>query len=104
VIPEAAIAMILPAILGWGAFSWRKSEQAIEIAQKANERVDAVELKMAEDYLSKLEFREQMNQLFATLSRFENKIDKIADYNHELMEFRLYGWRNTTSNDNNPDG
>ena len=98
-IPETLLAMMVPAVLGWGAYSWRRSEVAIDIAQKANLRADAVELKMAEEYLSKIEFREQMNQLFATLNRFENKIDKLTDLNHDAMEYRMYGWRNTKDNE-----
>lgn len=91
--PEYVAAIIVSSALGWGGFVWRKSEKATELAHKCHARIDAVELKMAEDYLSKIEFREQMTQLFNTLNRFENKLDKLTDIQYDLAT------RHTINND-----
>lgn len=63
------------AMLGWGGFTWRRAEKALEAAERAADRTDKLELKLAEKYLSKQEFEQQMERLFRTLARFEEKLD-----------------------------
>ncbi len=41
----------------------------------ADRRMDALELKVAENYVTKQEFREQFVELFRVLNRLEDKID-----------------------------
>lgn len=67
--------MALAAMLGWGGFTWRRAESAMETAMKAHDSVDRLELKLAEKYLTKEDFEAQMDRLFKTLARFEEKLD-----------------------------
>lgn len=73
--PEYILATITTLVLGWGGFTWRRSEQALDAAMKASDATDKLELKLAEKYLTKDEFEYQMERLFKTLSRFEEKLD-----------------------------
>lgn len=76
--PEYVFAFALTAILGWGGFTWRKAENAVQIALKAENATDKLELKLAEKYLSKEEFEMQMDRLFKILTRLEEKLDYHA--------------------------
>lgn len=73
--PEYLIATFAAALLGWGGFTWRRAEAAIESAQEAANQVDRVELKMAENYLTRKEFELSMDRIFSTLERLEKKLD-----------------------------
>ena len=75
--PEYLVAMLVTAVLGWGSFTWRRADKALDSAERANDRTDKLELKVAENYLSKAEFQQRMDELFSTLTRFENKIDNL---------------------------
>lgn len=65
----------MTAVLGWGGFTWRRAEQALDAAHAAADATDKLELKLAEKYLTKDEFEAQMERLFKTLARFEEKLD-----------------------------
>lgn len=73
--PEYALVFALTAILGWGGFTWRRAENAVQIALRAEGATDKLELKLAEKYLTKEEFELNMERLFKTLARFEEKLD-----------------------------
>ena len=73
--PEYLIAAVISIMLGWGGFTWRRAESAHEVAERMSDRIDALELKIAEKYLTKEDFELQMDRLFATLARFEKKLD-----------------------------
>ena len=73
--PEYLIAALLTTVIGWGGFTWRRSEHAVEVALKAQDSTDKLELKLAEKYLTKEEFELNMERLFKTLARFEEKLD-----------------------------
>lgn len=73
--PEYILAAMVTAVLGWGGFTWRRAEQALDAAHAAADATDKLELKLAERYLTKEEFESQMERLFRTLSRFEEKLD-----------------------------
>ena len=74
-LPEYLLAALATAVLGWGGFTWRRAEQALLEARQAADMTDKLELKLAEKYLTKDEFNGQMERLFKTLSRFEEKLD-----------------------------
>lgn len=85
--PEYVVAIIASAVLGWGGFTWRRAEQAQDSAERAADRVDKLEIKVAEQYLSKLEFQQRMDQLFVTLNRFEKKLDHMMlGYRHHRKD------------------
>ena len=62
--PEYLLGIMITAILGWGGFTWRRAEDAIVAAIKADDRVDRLEVKIAENYLTKQEFQGYMDRLF----------------------------------------
>jgi hypothetical protein len=74
-LPEYVLAAMVTAVLGWGGFTWRRAEQALDAAHAAADATDKLELKLAEKYLTKDEFESQMERLFKTLARFEEKLD-----------------------------
>lgn len=74
-LPEYILAAMVTAVLGWGGFTWRRAEQALDAAHAAADATDKLELKLAEKYLTKDEFESQMERLFKTLARFEEKLD-----------------------------
>jgi glutathionyl-hydroquinone reductase len=74
-LPEYILAAMVTAVLGWGGFTWRRAEQALDAAHAAADATDKLELKLAEKYLTKDEFEAQMERLFKTLARFEEKLD-----------------------------
>lgn len=75
--PEYLVATVAAAILGWGGFTWRRAEGAMKAAQNATDQVDRVELKMAENYLTRKEFELSIDRVFSTLERVEKKVDFI---------------------------
>lgn len=66
--PEHIIAAAVAVLMSLFGVSFRKIDQA-------DRRMDALELKVAENFVTKAEFREQFVLLFKTLSRLEDKID-----------------------------
>lgn len=88
--PEYLVAALLTAILGWGGFTWRRAEHAVEVALRANDATDKLELKLAEKYLTKEEFEMNMERLFKTLARFEEKLDYHVFHQAEDIQ-RLRG-------------
>lgn len=71
------------AVLGWGGFTWRRAEDAITRSISAGDRVDRLELKIAEKYLTKAEFDADMNRLFSTLGEMK------ADQQRQSDEIRV---------------
>ena len=67
-IPEYITAAAIAAVLSLFGVSFRKIDHA-------DRRMDALELKVAEQYVTKQEFREQFAELFRVLARLEDKID-----------------------------
>lgn len=73
--PEPILAAIVAFVIGWGGFTWRRAEAAMEAADRVGNSVDKLELKLAEKYLTKDEFEHQMERLFKVLGRLEEKLD-----------------------------
>jgi len=67
--PEYIAAIVLSGVIGLFGFMNRK----IESNEK---RVDALELKVAETYVTKRELAEKFNLIISTVTRLEDKIDK----------------------------
>jgi len=91
---------MVSAILGWGSFCWRKAEKAMDAADKAIDRNDKLELKMSEKYLSKLEFKQHMDQVMGTLSRLDEKLDMIMYWKGSPRNYREdinahHGWEDS---------
>lgn len=70
---------MITAALGWGSFTWRKAEDAITHAAKAADRVDRLEVKIAENYLTKQEFQGYMDRLFETLGEMKSGMHYLTE-------------------------
>lgn len=70
---------MLTAVLGWGGFTWRRAEDAITHAIKAGDRVDRLEVKIAENYLTKQEFQAYMDRLFETLGEMKGGMQYLTE-------------------------
>ena len=86
---DPLLGLIIPTVLGWGAFTWRRSEYAVSLAQRAAAQSDRLELKVAELYLTKKDFELAMERLFSTLHRFEEKLDfHVYEQERHLQSMR----------------
>ena len=70
---------MITAALGWGGFTWRKAEDAISHAIKAADRIDRLEVKIAENYLTKQEFQGYMDRLFETLGEMKGGMQYLTE-------------------------
>ena len=77
--PETLLAMAVPAILGWMGFTWRRAEAALERAERVADKVDRVELKMAEEYLTKKDFHDGMAQIMGTLTEMKGGMQYLTE-------------------------
>ena len=74
-LPEYILSAMMAVLLGWGGVTWKRVETALLEARSATDKTDRLELKVAEQYLTKKEFESSMDRLFKTLARFEEKLD-----------------------------
>ena len=77
--PEYLVGVIFSAIVGWGGFTWKRAEDALVAARQAANQVDRVELKMAEEYLTKKDFELYMDRLFDTLAEMKGAVKYVSD-------------------------
>ena len=84
--PEYIAAGLLAGVMSLFGVSFRKIDQA-------DRRMDALELKVAENYVTKAEFREQFVLLFKTLARLEDKIDAHVTEDKTKIELMLKRWK-----------
>jgi len=66
-------------MLGWGGFTWRKAEAALERAERAADKTDQLELKMAEHYLTKKDFELHMDRLFSVLHEMKDGMGYLTE-------------------------
>jgi hypothetical protein len=86
-LPEYLLSAVVAAMLGWGGFTWKRAEEALSEARAAADKVDHVELKMAEDYLTKQEFENYMDRLFGTLGEMKDGMKYITErVDYHVME------------------
>ena len=77
--PEQLVPILIAAMLGWGGFTWKRAEEALTQSRQATDKIDSVELKMAEHYLSKKEFEAYMNRLFGTLGEMKDGMQYLTE-------------------------
>lgn len=88
--PEYILAGLISVVMGWGTFTWKKAESAFEASRRAEDKTDKLELKIAENYLTRDEFEHQMERLFKTLERLEEKLDyTLYEKNKNLNDLKL---------------
>jgi len=78
-LPEYILAAMTAALLGWGGFTWKRAEDAMVTARKASDLASKVELKVAENYLSKKEFELYMDRLFGTLAEMKDGMQYLTE-------------------------
>lgn len=66
--PEYVVALIASAILGAFGFITRKIDTT-------DSRIDTLELKIAETYVTKDDLRQEHDHIYKTLTRIEEKLD-----------------------------
>lgn len=85
--PEHLVPVLIAAMLGWGGFTWRRAEEALTQSRQAADKIDSVELKMAEEYLTKQEFENYMDRLFGTLGEMKDGMRYITErVDYHVME------------------
>jgi hypothetical protein len=88
-IPEVLFAIGIPMVVGWMGFTWRRAENAHTALRAFSDKVDKVELKMAEEYLTKKDFEMSMDRLFKGFDRLEKKIDfHVYDQSLNIRELQ----------------
>ena len=70
--PDYLIAAVIAAALSAFGVSFKKIDGS-------DRRMDRLELKVAENYVTKEEVRQQFQELFRVLARLEDKMDKHLD-------------------------
>ena len=70
---EFGLPLILAAVTGLSAVSTRLHNRIHEL----DRRIDGVELKIAEEYLSKSDFEKTLERVESHMVRIETKLDKL---------------------------
>jgi|TARA_R100000030_G_scaffold71985_1_gene55468 uncharacterized coiled-coil protein SlyX len=78
-VPEILFAAVASIVTGWGAFTYKKAETARTVADRALHRIDKIELKMAEQYITKQDFETSMDRLFDTLDKMNQDMKYITE-------------------------
>jgi hypothetical protein len=89
-VPEYILGFVATALLGWGGFVWRRAEDALVAVRENADAVDKLEVKLAEQYVTKDEFRYAMdnvlNEFTRTRSEINHGFDVMRDYHKESCE------------------
>ena len=70
---EAVITLVIAAVTGLGVLNTRLNNRIHEL----DRRIDAVEVKVAEEYVSKNDLTQMMDRVEGHMVRIENKLDKL---------------------------
>ena len=71
---EAAVPIVIAAVTGVAAMTNRLHGRILEL----DKRVDEVELRVAENYVSKSDLNDMVDRVEGHLIRLENKLDKLT--------------------------
>jgi hypothetical protein len=89
-VPEYVFGFVATALLGWGGFVWRRAEDALIAARENAEAVDKLEVKLAEQYVTKEEFRYAIDNVLSEFTRTRAEIshgfDVMRNYHKESYE------------------
>tara|TARA_E500000318_G_C3462943_1_gene173402 strand:- start:63 stop:293 length:231 start_codon:yes stop_codon:yes gene_type:complete len=72
---EALVAGIIAAVTGLGAITTQVYRRINEL----DKRIDAVELRVAERYVSKEELSEVLNRIDSHVARIDSKLDRLIE-------------------------
>jgi len=70
---EAVITVVIAAVTGLGVINNRLNNRIHEL----DRRIDSIEVKVAEDYVSKTDLSSMMDRVEDHMVRIENKLDKL---------------------------
>ena len=70
---EAVITVVIAAVTGLGVINNRLNNRIHEL----DRRIDSIEVKVAEDYVSKSDLSSMMDRVEDHMVRIENKLDKL---------------------------
>ena len=70
---EATVTILIAALSGLGVLHGRLSSRIHEL----DRRIDSVEVKVAEDYVSKVDLSGMLDRVEGHMVRIENKLDKL---------------------------
>jgi len=70
---EAVITVVIAAVTGLGVINNRLNNRIHEL----DRRIDTIEVKVAEDYVSKTDLSSMMDRVEDHMVRIENKLDKL---------------------------
>lgn len=73
------IPAIVAAMLGWGGFTWKKIEDALNTANKSQDLVDKLEIKLAEKYVTKEELKDNIKVIAQEIGRMREDISRSFD-------------------------
>ena len=76
---EFGLPIVIAAVTGLSAITTRLHNRIHEL----DRRVDGVELRMAEKYLSKEEFASALERVEQHMVRIENKLDRLANCDNQ---------------------
>ena len=70
---EAVITIVIAAVSGLGVLNTRLNNRIHEL----DRRIDSIEVKVAEEYVSKNDLTGMMDRVESHMVRIENKLDKL---------------------------
>lgn len=70
---EAVITLVIAAVTGLGVLNTRLNNRLHEL----DRRIDTIEVKVAEDYVQKVDLTKMMDRVADHMIRIENKLDKL---------------------------
>ena len=70
---EAVVTLVIAALTGLGVLNTRLNNRIHEL----DRRIDSVEVKVAEDYVSKDDLSGMLDRVEGHMVRIENKLDKL---------------------------
>jgi len=73
-VPESILVMLATTLVGWGTFTWKRAEEALVVAQRAVVSTDRLEVKLAEKYVTKEDFRSSINAVMQEFTRTREDI------------------------------
>ena len=70
---EAVITIVIAAVTGLGVLNTRLNNRIHEL----DRRIDSIEVKVAEEYVQKVDLTQMMDRVADHMIRIENKLDKL---------------------------
>ncbi|QNJ26006.1 hypothetical protein SynSYN20_01679 [Synechococcus sp. SYN20] len=76
--PEALAGVLIPLVLGWMGFTWKRTDRALDSVERVSDKIDKVELKMAENFVTKADFHLSIERMMKGIDRLDKKTDLLV--------------------------